>query len=412
MPSPDYFLHAQDELLGMLDAYVTIVIEDIARRIVKTGIVTDAAYHQSEIFKQSNALYKDMIKRVSQISGYTEAEIRRLFNEAANLSMDEENEIYKKAGMSTYDLEDSRVLKSILDSNLRKTLLDVSNLTMTTAITAQTSYINACNMAQIAVQVGGFSYDQAIARAIKQAAEQGVTVSYPSGHVDQLDVAIRRSVLTGTNQSCADINLQYAKKIGCDYVETTAHSGARPSHVLWQGKVFCISGKDPDYPEFYSATGYGTGPGLCGWNCRHSFHAFVPGVSKQVYTDAMLREYDAKKYSYNGKKCTEYDISQIQRRKERRIRATKRKLAGCNAGMKNTDDEALKKALEREFILNSMHLKQQEKELKAFCKKFKRKYESARVQVHAVLDSKGNIIGFDRSTAQKAVWANKKGVNP
>lgn len=156
MPSPDYFLHAQDELLGMLDAYVTIVIEDIARRIVKTGIVTETAYHQSEVFKQSNALYKDMIKRVSQISGYTEAEIRRLFNEAANLSMDEENEIYKKAGMSTYDLEDSRVLKSILDSNLRKTLLDVSNLTMTTAITAQALYINACNMAQIAVQAGGF----------------------------------------------------------------------------------------------------------------------------------------------------------------------------------------------------------------------------------------------------------------
>ena len=97
--------------------------------------------------------------------------------------------------------------------------------------------------------------------AIKEAAVQGTEVLYPSQHVDKLDVAVRRAVLTGVNQTAAEMNLQYAKDQGCDYVETTAHEGARPEHAVWQGKVFCLSGTDLKYENFYEATGYGTGPG-------------------------------------------------------------------------------------------------------------------------------------------------------
>ena len=74
------------------------------------------------------------------------------------------------------------------------------------------------------VQTGAFSYDKAIADAIKEAAVQGTEVLYPSGHTDKLDVAVRRSVLAGVNQSAAQLNLEYAQEMDCDYVETTAHS--------------------------------------------------------------------------------------------------------------------------------------------------------------------------------------------
>ena len=152
------------------------------------------------------------------------------------------------------------------------------------------------------VQTGAFSYDKAIADAIKEAAVQGTEVLYPSGHVDKLDVAVRRAVLTGVNQSAAEMNLQYVKESGCDHVETTAHSGARPTHAVWQGKVFCVSGKDSRYPPFYESTGYGTGAGLCGWNCRHNFHAFFLGISVPAYSQEMLDDYSARKHEYNGKK--------------------------------------------------------------------------------------------------------------
>ena len=142
-------------------------------------------------------------------------------------------------------------------------------------------------------------------------------------------------LLYTSNQTAAKMNLEYCDESGCDFVETTAHSGARPSHAIWQGKVFCISGKSNLYPPF-SETGYGTGAGLCGWNCRHNFHSYWPGISVPTYTDKMLADYNAKKYEYNGEKLTDYECSQMQRSMERKIRETRRQLTACNAVMDST----------------------------------------------------------------------------
>ena len=63
----------------------------------------------------------------------------------------------------------------------------------------------------------------------------------------------------------------------------------------------------------------------------------------------MLDDYSARKYEYNGKKYTEYELSQMQRSQERKIRATKRKLTGYDAGIKNTDSNTLKAELTNRF---------------------------------------------------------------
>lgn len=69
----------------------------------------------------------------------------------------------------------------------------------------------------------------------------------------------------------------------------TAHSGARPEHAEWQGKIYSRSGKSKKYPSLVEATGYGTGPGLGGWNCRHSMFPYYEGMGR-VYTDEELEE--------------------------------------------------------------------------------------------------------------------------
>ena len=46
---------------------------------------------------------------------------------------------------------------------------------------------------------------------------------------------------------------------------------------------------------------------------------------------------------------TEYEASQMQRAQERKIRETKRKMAGYDAGMKNTDDEASQSLFQKQF---------------------------------------------------------------
>lgn len=74
------------------------------------------------------------------------------------------------------------------------------------------------------------------------------------------------------------------------------------------------------YEDFEAATGYGTGPGLCGWNCRHNFYPFYPGISVRNYTDGRLAELDARNIPYGGGLYTRYEITQMQRAQEQRVR--------------------------------------------------------------------------------------------
>lgn len=406
MLSPEYLDRFSDQLLAIIDEFSVSVVSDIAKRIIRMGNISETSNYQIEILQNAGMIYDDVIRRISQVTGYTEEEIKRMFEEAGVKNIENESVYYKAAGKETITLNQSESIQQILSANIQKTFGDLNNLTMTTAIKAQTLFIDTCNVAMMQVQTGAINYNIAVANAIKKAARASTEVLYPTGHVDKLDVATRRAVLTGVNQTAAEINLQYAREGGCDYVETTAHSGARPSHAVWQGRVFCISGNDKDYPPF-SETGYGTGPGLCGWNCRHNFHAYFPGISSPAYTKSMLKEYDAKSMEYNGVKYTEYEVSQMQRAHERKIREYKRVLAGLNSGMENAGEE-VRNVLRDEFNKESVRLKKQEAELKELCYQTGRRYESARTQVHATRDSDGNIVGFSRSASQKAVWANRK----
>lgn len=408
MLDPKYLEKFSDQLLGIIDTLTIAIISDMAKRIVKMGNVSESTKHQAEVLQNAGLVYKDTIKRVSQVSGYQNREVERMYQEAGVKNLKNEAVYYKQAGKDAVKLEQSNGMQRILQANVRKTCQELDNLTMTTAVKTQSAFIQACNKAQMKVSTGAFSYDKAIADAIKEAAVQGTEVLYPSQHVDKLDVAVRRAVLTGVNQTAAEMNLQYAKDQNCDYVETTAHEGARPEHAVWQGKVFCLSGTDPKYENFYEATGYGTGPGLCGWNCRHNFHAFFPGISTPAYTQEMLDDYSAKSVEYNGKQFTEYEAGQMQRGHERQIRETKRKLAGYNSAVNEAKDDTLKNTLQNRFNEESVRLKKQEAALKAFCKETGRRYESARVQIHAVKNKAGDIVGFNRSVAQKAVWQDRK----
>ena len=133
------------------------------------------------------------------------------------------------------------------------------------------------------------------------------------------------------------LQLARMEEMDCEFVEVTAHEGARPTHAVWQGRVYHRGGavvQDGErYEDFETATGYGTGPGLCGWNCRHNFYPFYPGISVRNYTDERLAELDARNIPYGGGLYTRYEITQMQRALERRVRKYKRRyLAETAAG--------------------------------------------------------------------------------
>lgn len=283
MLTPEYLNSCTDYLLGMYDQLQTEICCDIARKLVKTGRLTDSAWMQAKRVQQSGKLMEDVISYVASIANLSEAEVKRMFNEAGLKNIEYDSAPLRNAGIDV-DLKLSPAMQQVLKANIQKTNGDIRNLTMTTSVAAQTQYMDAVNMAHMKVVSGGFSYSRAIADAIRSAAVQGNSVLYRTGACSKLDVAVRRAVLTSVNQTAGKITEQYASDMGAEYYETSAHSGARPSHAVWQGRVFKIDGSSPSYPNFAEATGYGTGEGLCGWNCCHSFYPYWPGISKRAYT--------------------------------------------------------------------------------------------------------------------------------
>lgn len=406
MLTPEYLASCTDYLLGMYDALNQALAEDIARRIVKTGKMTDSAKWQVKQLRENGELMQDIVKDVARISGKSEAEVKRIFQDSARKGVRYDAQPLLKAGYDI-DLKLSPAMNQVLEAAIAKTNGDIKNLTMTTGSTAGGAYLEATNKAYMKVTSGGFSYYEAIRQAIKESAQDGSYVLYGKGHHSQLDVAIRRSVLTGVNQTAGKLTELYAEDMDVEYYETTAHVGARPSHAEWQGRVFKIHGSSPDYPNFEESTGYGTGAGLCGWNCRHSFYPFWPGISKPRYSKETLADYDKAKYEYNGNMLTDYECSQIQRAMEREIRSIKRVLASYDAALKETTNSELESCIRDDFAAESVKLKSKEKELKKFCNDTNRDYESNRTQVVAYKDNRGKIVNFGRSTAQKAVQSNK-----
>ncbi len=242
----------------------------------------------------------------------------------------------------------------MLNAGIIKTNGLFENLTNTTAGTATKQLENALDRAYMQIISGAFDKETSVRNAVKDLARHGVgAITYPTGKTDSLETAVRRAIVTGVNQTALKLQEARAEQMDNDLVETTAHAGARPSHAEWQGKIFSLSGKSNKYPDFKGSTGYGTGAGLGGWNCRHSFYPYFEG-SPRAYTDDELKEYNSKNVEYNGQKMTEYEASLQQRNIERNIRRWKREKKAMEAAGLPTDEASAKiskwQAAQRDFI--------------------------------------------------------------
>ena len=56
------------------------------------------------------------------------------------------------------------------------------------------------------------SYSEAIREAVEDVAKKCITVHYPSGHVDNVETAVRRAVLSGDNKGTNDISLGASRR--------------------------------------------------------------------------------------------------------------------------------------------------------------------------------------------------------
>ena len=131
------------------------------------------------------------------------------------------------------------------------------------------------------------------------------------------------NIITSVNQTCGQLQEIRANELGWDLMELTAHSGARPSHAEWQGKIVSLSGQKGYLSK--KDIGHGETTGFKGVNCRHDWYPYYKG-STRAYTQKELNKWKNEKVTYNGKKYTKYDATKEQRKIERAIRQDKKEL--------------------------------------------------------------------------------------
>lgn len=363
--SPEYYDGCTDDVLNLYAELEDRIIADVVRRIVKTGDITETAKWQLRQAQQMGLLYDDIIKDIAKSTDKTDSEVKKMFENAGVETVNNDNRLHIQAGKSPLDIRQSESMLQILNGVYKNSLTDLKNLTGTTAITSQTAYYNACNSAFMMVSSGAFSYQQALRTAIQEVGQNGVTVSYPSGHVDKLDVAVRRSLLTGVGLASRQISEENSRLCGCDLMEISAHSGARPSHASWQGQIVSLSGRRGYLSK--SDIGYGTGAGFGGWNCRHDWYPFYEGISTRNYTQSDLDKLNAKDIEHNGKMYSEYEISQMLRKKEREIRALKREQNAYKTAISETDDKELKAVFQSALTYTNSAIRDKSTQIQNFC---------------------------------------------
>lgn len=333
------------------------ILQDIARRMKSLGELdplTPTAIWQAWRLAETRAVRSNTVATLARYTGKSRAEIKRLLETAGAQTLAADDAVYTAAGLAPPPVNQSPALLNLLNAGYRQTCGTWQNLTATTANTVTGAFEDRLSRAWGLVSTGALDYSTAIRRTVDDLADTMPYITYPSGHTDTLEVAARRAVLTGVNQTCAKLQLARMEEMDCEFVEVTAHEGARPTHAVWQGRVYHRGGavvQDGErYEDFEAATGYGTGPGLCGWNCRHNFYPFYPGISVRNYTDERLAELDARNIPYGGGLYTRYEITQMQRALERRVRKYKRRyLAETAAGVDASQSAAKLKAARQQL---------------------------------------------------------------
>lgn len=401
MLTPEYLYRiteGAEDIASQLHA--NIMQKIIERMMIRIGrgedyLLTATDKWQIEVLQDVGYLLEDIQKEIADKTKNQVKEIREAMEDAGVQALQWDDKIYQAAGLSPVPLLQSPALMRIMQRNYEATAGEWRNFTRTTANEAQRLFINQMDNAYNMVVSGAVSYTEAVRDVINNVSETGMKVNYPSGYKMSIEAATMMIVRTGISQAAAEVTTARMEEMDWDIILVSAHLGARTgdggmnpgNHLWWQGQFYSRTGRTKEYPDFKTATGYGTGEGLCGWNCRHSFG---PG-------DGINNPFSEKDIAY----ADNYKIEKLQQRQrtlERRIRDSKRKVQNLQTAVDNCKDEKLKFELQQKLDRKSYTLSKQNKAYKQYCKDNNLKEYAVRLKV----------AKWSREQASKAAGAARR----
>lgn len=245
MLKPKYIEQLPGRMLELYSKAEMDILASMAERIAAQDYFIPAVQWQYQKLIEMGNFHSFIVEALAARAGKTKQEIERLMEEAGQKALAFDTGIYRKAGLDPPPLAASPELLAVLQAGIDNTNGLFDNLTRTTAATATRQFERALDRAYMQITTGAFDYNSAVRSAVKDLAQKGVEViRYPTGHADYMEVAVRRAVVTGVNQTCAKLSEALMDEMGCDLVEVSAHAGARSAgtgpanHAEWQGRIY------------------------------------------------------------------------------------------------------------------------------------------------------------------------------
>lgn len=332
----------------IFDSLQMSIMTEIVRMLLEAAeIIPSTGYKMSRLYDlgTSKKRIKDIVARTLNLS---DKEVENIFTNITESGYNEAESAFIEQGKEFIPYSENEPLQQFVRAVQEQTQNECKNITQSMGFAKRQPdgslgftpvadyYQETLDKAVTEIASGASDYNTVLEKTVTEMTNSGLrTVDYASGHSNRVTVAARRAVSTGLNQVVGKINEENAEKLGTNYFEVSWHSGARPSHQVWQGRVYSKE-------ELESVCGLGTVTGLCGANCYHSYSPFTPGITPRTYTDEQLDKMNAeenKPVEYNGKTYTKYEATQRQRRLETAMRAQRQKIKLLEDG--GADEQAI-----------------------------------------------------------------------
>ena len=348
----DYQKKIADKIAARYRNLELRIMEDIVRRIKKTGEITSTADWQINRLKILGYSSEDIENAIKDTLNASYPEMFELYDKIVELEYVRDKDVYEQVNAQYIPYEANEQMQQNVEAIIKQSKGELENITgslgfyldyngrkvLTPLAEVYTRYLDtAC----YEIVSGAFDYGSVLHRTVTQLTNSGLRkIDYASGRADRVDVAARRAVLTGVAQICGKMSNYNAEKLGAEFFEVDWHSGARPTHAVWQGRVYSRE-------QLYSVCGLGTVTGLLGVNCYHMYFPYFPGISTRNYTDEWLDEQNRKESipkEFGGKEYTLYEAKQRQRQMEVAMRAQREKVQLLEKGGADPDEVMLMKA--------------------------------------------------------------------
>lgn len=341
------------------------IMSDLTERLkANSEEITSAADWQINRLYELGVSKDEIDSLIQSTLDVSDDEIDRIYDEVVKSGYARNEELYTSKGKEYIPYAENKQLQQLVKAVKNQTKSEYRNITGSLGFAVRNAdntlsftpladfYQRTLDNGLMQIASGAVDYSTALKKAVKAMTDSGLrTVDYASGWSNRVDVAARRALMTGFNQVVAKVNEDNAEQLGTEYFEVSYHRGARPTHQVWQGRVYSKK-------ELETVCGLGTVTGLCGANCYHSYSPFMKGIDTPTYSeeelDRMNEEENTPK-EYNGKEYTAYEAQQRQRQLETAMRADRQKIELLTQG--GADDDTITGAKVRYFQRQDEYVK-------------------------------------------------------